>query len=106
MAAEALDDWVRAMAAFGTAGAIGLMIHRADALLAVLAAFDRRFGAITILPVAPAAGAAANRIIVSGRKGNGAPLRLLPPLIVHGEDDRYRPEVDAIVRGGGALTVS
>jgi tRNA1(Val) A37 N6-methylase TrmN6 len=103
MPPDALDDWVRAMAALGHAHATAVMIHRADALSRVLVAFDRRFGAVTIRPIASTVGAPANRTLVTGTKGSGAPLRLLAPLIIHSADGGYRPEIEAVLRHGAAL---
>src|SRR5436305_2101011 len=59
------------------------MIHRADALGAVLAAFGERIGAVAIRPVHPRADAAAIRVLVGGIKGSRAPLTLLPGLTLH-----------------------
>jgi tRNA1(Val) A37 N6-methylase TrmN6 len=100
---DALDAWVRAMAAFGHGQAVAVMIHRAEALPRILAAFTPRFGAITVLPIASAAGETARRVIVTGTKGSGAPLRLLPPLVIHGDDGRATPQVDAILRDGAVI---
>ena len=45
------------------------------------------------------------RVIVDGVKGSRAPLTILPGLVLHGDGNAFRPELDAILRGGGALTL-
>ena len=75
------------------------MIHRPDALSVILAAIGGRLGALALLPVHPAIGASAHRLLVSGVKGSKAPLRLSPGLILHGADGRLTVEADAIHRG-------
>ena len=59
------------------------VIHRAEALDAVLAALAPRVGDLRILPLAPRAGRPAGRVLVRGRKGAKGPLLLLPPLVIH-----------------------
>jgi len=60
------------------------MIHRAAALAEVLELFDRRAGEIEVLPVRPAPGEIANRILIRARKGlRRGPVRLYEGLILH-----------------------
>ena len=68
-----------------------VMIHRPDALAAILAAIENRLGALALLPVHPRAGAGAHRLLVSGVKGSKAPLRIAPALILHEADGRLTP---------------
>jgi tRNA1(Val) A37 N6-methylase TrmN6 len=81
------------------------LIHRAARLDQILSLLRGRAGGATIKPLAPAAGAPAVRVIVTARKGSNAPLRLLPPLVLH-EDGAHSPEADAILRGRAALDLS
>jgi tRNA1(Val) A37 N6-methylase TrmN6 len=80
------------------------VIHRADRLGDILTLLDGKAGAVQVLPVHPFADAPAKRVLVRAVKTGRAPLRLLPPLILH---DRagpgHRPEVEAILRGEAAL---
>jgi tRNA1(Val) A37 N6-methylase TrmN6 len=94
-----LADWIQASLAVLAPGGRFVMIHRPDALSAILAAIGSRIGALTLLPVHPAIGASAHRLLVSGVKGSKAPLRLAPGLILHGPDGRLTAESDAIHRG-------
>ena len=75
------------------------MIHRPDALAAILAAAENRLGAVALLPVHPSASAGARRLMIAGVKGSRAPLRIAPALILHGTDGRLTPHADAIHRG-------
>jgi tRNA1(Val) A37 N6-methylase TrmN6 len=95
----ALADWISASLAILAPGGRFVMIHRPEALSALLAAIGSRLGALMLAPVHPAAGASAHRLLVSGVKGSKAPLRLAPALILHGTDGRLTAEADAIHRG-------
>jgi tRNA1(Val) A37 N6-methylase TrmN6 len=104
MPLAALDVWLRAAAMHAAPGGEAIVIHVAAALPALLAAFDRRFGAITVLPLSPREGTAASRILVRGIKGSRAPFNLLATRALHVEDDRaFQPEFDALFRGEGRL---
>lgn len=59
------------------------IIHRAEALPAVLAALAPGFGDVQVLPVHPRADAAAKRILVRATGGRRTRMRLLPPLVLH-----------------------
>ena len=103
MPGDGLERWARFMARMCVPGGAMTMIHKADALSRLLAAFDGRFGALQILPLQPRERAPAHRIIVQGRKGSRAPLTLLPGFVLHGEDGAFTPEAEAILRSGAAL---
>ena len=98
-AGATLADWIAASSAILRPGGRFVMIHRPDALRAILDAIGSRLGALALLPVHPTIGASAHRLIVSGVKGSKAPLRLASALILHGEDGRLTPEADAMHRG-------
>ncbi len=98
-----LEAWIRASLALLAPGGRFVMIHRPDALAAILAALERRLGALALLPVHPSAGAGAHRLLISGVKGSKAPLRIAPALILHEADGRLTAEADAIHRGEALL---
>jgi tRNA1(Val) A37 N6-methylase TrmN6 len=81
------------------------LIHRADRLDLILAALAGQLGGITVLPLWPAAGEPARRIIVSGRKGARGPSRLGPGLALHGPDGRFTPEAEAVLREAAPLAL-
>jgi tRNA1(Val) A37 N6-methylase TrmN6 len=77
------------------------LIHRADALDAVLAALRPHFGSTVVLPIHPRALSPARRILVRAAKGGRKPLRLLPGLVLHAPGTAtYTPEADGALRGG------
>lgn len=104
MAAGGIDRWVRTAARLAKAGGTATVIHRADALGELLAAFAGRFGAVTVRPVHPRLGEPAMRILVAGIKGSRAPLQLLPGLVVHEATGHgFTPQMQGILRDGRPL---
>lgn len=96
---DGLDRWLRACAAILKPSGVFAMIHRADALKAVLDACEGRFGALEIRPVHSYADAPAIRILLRGRKGSRAPLRILPGLVVHETNGVFTTEATAVHEG-------
>jgi tRNA1(Val) A37 N6-methylase TrmN6 len=96
---DALADWIQASLAILAPGGRFVMIHRPDALSAILAAIGSRLGALALLPVHPTIGATAHRLLVSGVKGSKASLRVASGLVLHGPDGRLTAEADALHRG-------
>jgi tRNA1(Val) A37 N6-methylase TrmN6 len=47
----------------------------------------------------------AKRVILQLRKGSGAPLALLPGLVLHEAGGRFTPEADAVLRDGASLAL-
>ncbi len=106
MPAGELEQWGRVLARYCRASGAVTMIHRADALGAVLAALAGRFGDFRVLPLHPRAGEPATRIIVQGIKGSRAPLTLLAGLVLHTADGHsFAAPVQAVLREGAALTL-
>ena len=103
MTADALEIWVRFMARMTMPGGRATMIHKADALPRILRVFENRFGALTVLPIHPREGEPAIRVLIDGIKGSRAALSIKPGLILHGEGNAFRPDVDAILRQGATL---
>ena len=103
MAAGGLGAWLRFLARMARPGGALTIIHRADALPLLLAGLAGRFGAIEVVPVQPRQGEPAHRILVHARKGSRAPLVLQPGIVLHGDDNRFRPAIEAVLRRGEAL---
>lgn len=104
MDAAALDLWVKTSATSAAAGAEIIFVFPAVELAPLLAAFAQRFGAITILPLAPRPEAPATRVLVRAIKGSRAPLSLLHTRSLHEGDGRaFAPAFDAIFRGEQGL---
>jgi tRNA1(Val) A37 N6-methylase TrmN6 len=100
-----LDRWVRFMAAMAKPGGTATLIHRAEALGDILPVLSGRFGALVVLPIHSHDGDPASRVLVRGTKGSRAPLQLLAGLVLHNPDQGFRPEVEAILRGGAPLVL-
>jgi tRNA1(Val) A37 N6-methylase TrmN6 len=102
-AASPLAAWIVACLALLAPGGRFVMIHRAEALAAILAAIGGRLGGLALLPVQPRADAPAIRLLVSGTKGSRAPLRLLPGLTLHEPSGAFTARAEAIHRGEAFL---
>ncbi len=98
-------DWLAAAAALLAPKGRLVMIHRPDALPALLVACEGRIGGVGIRPVLPREGEDAVRILLAGTKGSRAPLRIAPPLVLHGPDGCFTAEAEAIHRGEALVAV-
>lgn len=104
-----LAEWIACGLRRVKTGGFLTLIHLAERLPAILAAFEGRAGAIAVRPLAPRNGREAGRVLVRARKGAGGPFRLLAPLILHagdahrGDGDDFTPQARAILRAGQAL---
>ena len=103
MSDGALDQWCRFRATAAAVDGLVTVIHRAEALGALLDGLGRRFGALRVLPLYPRTGVAAHRVIVQGRKGSRAPLSLLSGVALHGDGNAFVPTIDAVLRHGAVL---
>ncbi|MGH6923644.1 MAG: tRNA1(Val) (adenine(37)-N6)-methyltransferase [Propylenella sp.] len=101
--AELLKTWCRTAAALLCPGGTLGVIHRADALPAVLDAISGAFGGARILPAHPSADAPASRIVVTASRASRAPLTLLPGLVLHETGGGWTEKADAILRGTASL---
>ena len=101
-----LERWVRCLAIFVKPGGSVTIVHRADALPQLLEHCSRRFGDLSVYPLFPRQGSPASRIIIQGRKGSRAPLRLLSGLTLHQAGRDFTPEAQAILRDGATLDVA
>lgn len=68
------------------------IIHRAEALHAVLNAIGAAFGDVVARPIQPRHGEDATRVVVSARKSGRGPFRLAAPLVLHEEDGAFTPD--------------
>ncbi|HEX8827850.1 MAG TPA: methyltransferase [Xanthobacteraceae bacterium] len=100
---ETLVRWLSTAAMLLRPQGVVTLIWRADGLGEVLAALAEDFGGIAILPVHPKPGAAAIRVLARGVKGSGAPLTLLPGLVLADAENRPSAEAQAVLRHGAAL---
>lgn len=98
-----LDGWMAAAAGLLRPRGVLLVIHRADALPALLAAAAGRFGALAALPIHPRAGEPATRVLLRGVRGSRAPFSLAAGLVLHGPDGSFTPQAEALHRGEAVL---
>lgn len=103
MGAEGLAAWMRFFATFAAPKGRLTLIHRAEALTELLGLLDGRFGDIAVFPLFPKKGEPATRIILQGRKGSRAGLRLLSGLVLHEQNGSYTARAEAVLRGGKVL---
>lgn len=96
-----LADWLRLAHVMAREKGTITVIHRADRLDDVMAALKGRAGGITVYPLWPDRGwAPAKRILVQGRKGIRAPMRLARGLVLHEDSGAFTAEAEFILRGG------
>ena len=96
-----LADWLAAGLKRTASGGTWTTILRADRLGEALAAVPQR--GVTVFPLWPRAETPAKRVIIQVRNGSGAPLLILPGLVVHDAGGHYTPEADAVLREGASL---
>ena len=101
-----LESWVRCLAAFVKPRGTVTIVHRADALPRLLGFLHGRFGGLTVYPLYPRDGAPATRILIQGRKGSRAPLRLMRGMVLHGAGNGFTAEAEPILRGGSGLELA
>ena len=100
-----LDRWVRFAASMLRPGGTLTLIHRPEALDAVLAALGGRFGGTAVVAVHPYEGKPAVRIFVRATRASRAALVLMPGLVLHNADRSFRADIEAVLRNGAALEV-
>ena len=79
---------------------------RADGLSEMLAALDRGFGSLAILPVHGAAKLAAIRVLVRAVKGGRAPNQIHAALVLNDEQSRPNKALQEILDGKGVLPLA
>ena len=104
MADDGLAVWTRFLLKAVREGGRITVIHRADRLPDLLTLLGETAGSFSIRPVHPHADEPAKRVLVQAVKTGKAPLRLLPPLVLHDRSGaKHTAEAEAILRGEAAL---
>jgi tRNA1(Val) A37 N6-methylase TrmN6 len=104
LADEGLAAWTAFLGKAVREGGAITVIHRADRLADLLDLISAKAGSIQVRPVHPFADAPAKRVLVRAIKSGKAPLRLLPPLVLHARGGpKHTPEAESILRGETAL---
>lgn len=99
-------SWLRALLMLLGPHGVLAMIHRPEALAALLAAAENRLGDLAIRPVHPREREPANRILLVGIVGSRAPLRIEAPLVLHEPDGRFTAAAAALHDGETLLLPS
>ncbi len=94
-----IGAWIRACAALAAPAGRLVIIHRPQALSALLVACQGRFGGLRVKPVHARTDGPAIWLLVTGVKGSRAPMLLLPALVLHESTGRFTPQAEAIHRG-------
>lgn len=100
-----LESWAKFCLLMAKPKGTITFIHRADRLDHILAYFAGKLGSIQIYPLWPGNGKAAKRVIVSGIKGSGGCLKMLPGMNLHEADGRYTSQADAVLRAGQEIVM-
>jgi tRNA1(Val) A37 N6-methylase TrmN6 len=79
------------------------VVHRADALPQLFDACKGRFGGLSVLPLHPRPNTTANRIILQGRKGSRAPLKIWPGIVLHEDGRGFTETANTVLRDGEGL---
>ena len=104
MADDGLAAWTRFLLKAVREGGRIVVIHRADRLADLLALLGETAGSFSVRPVHPYADEPAKRVLVQAIKTGKAPLRLLPPLVLHDRSGgKHTAEAEAVLRGEAAL---
>ena len=104
MADDGLKAWTTFLLKSVREGGRIVVIHRADRLADLLALLGETAGSFAVRGVHPFADEPAKRVLVQAIKTGKAPLRLLPPLVLHDRSEaKHTAEGEAILRGEAAL---
>ena len=104
--AATLESWIHASRRILKSGGALTLIWRADGLVEVLAALDRGFGSLAILPVHADAATSAIRVLIRAVKGGKAPLRIHAALMLNDESAMPNKQVQDILAGSGILPLA
>lgn len=104
MADDGLKAWTNFLLKSVREGGRIVVIHRADRLADLLALLGETAGSFAVRGVHPHADEPAKRVLVQAIKTGKAPLRLLPPLVLHDRAGaKHTAEAEAILRGEAGL---
>jgi tRNA1(Val) A37 N6-methylase TrmN6 len=100
------ETWVHASRRILKSGGVLSLIWRADGLVEVLAALERGFGSLGILPVHADAQTPAIRVLIRAIKGGRAPTTLHAALLLNDESAVPRKRVLEILAGKEILPLA
>jgi tRNA1(Val) A37 N6-methylase TrmN6 len=100
------ESWIHAGRRILKSGGVLSLIWRADGLVELLAALDRGFGSLAILPVHSDAATPAIRVLIRAIKGGKAPTRMHAALLLNDESGVPNKQVQEILAGKGVLPLA
>lgn len=104
MADDGLAAWTEFLLKAVREGGRIVLIHRADRLADLLALLGDKAGSFSVRPIHAHADEPAKRVLIQAIRTGKAPLRLLPPLVLHERGGpKHSPEAEAILRGEAGL---
>jgi tRNA1(Val) A37 N6-methylase TrmN6 len=104
--ATTLDSWVHAARRILKSGGVLTLIWRADSLAEILAALDRGFGSLAILPVHGDPATPAIRVLIRAIKAGRAPTQIYAGVMLNDESGVPNKQVQAILAGKSALPLA
>ena len=104
--AATLESWIHASRRILKSGGVLSLIWRADGIADVLAALDRGFGSLKILPVHGDPSMPANRVLIRATKGGKAPAEIHPGLMLNEASTVPNKWVQEILAGKGVLPLA
>jgi tRNA1(Val) A37 N6-methylase TrmN6 len=101
-----LESWIHASRRILKSGGVLSLIWRADGLGQVLAALDRGFGSLRILPVHGDPREPAIRVLVGAVKGGKAPTQIHPALMLNDQSGLPNKWVQEVLAGKASLPLT
>ncbi len=101
-----LEKWVHAARRILKSSGVLTLIWRADGLADVLAALERGFGSLKILPVHADAARPAIRVLVRAVKGGRAPTEIFSSVVLKDESGLPNKRVADVLEGRGVLPLA
>ena len=99
-----LGNWIKTGLTRVASGGTFTMILRADRIVEALLVTPPE--GTTIFPLWPHAGAPAKRVILQTRTNSRERLCLAAGLVLHGEDGRYTPQAETVLRSYASLALA
>ena len=101
-----LADWVDTALVYAKPKGTVSFIYPADHADELIRHMYGHLGELVIFPLWPRAGVEAKRVIIQGRKGLAGGTTIAPGMCLHGTNERYSKEAEAVLREGQPILLS